>query len=513
MEYRKEFSLVIDPKRELFLYPKNECEKYKFICNTIRPTKVPFPELYDYKKCAKFISQFIEYEELQPPNDFPKFIPSPNNIIDWQIGDCFDMSIVLCSLLIAAGYNAFVVYGLAPRFITTKDETNLDCPDFPDDVKINELNFNDFEDNNNAGIIPDKVPIESKFDKDEEEEGENKKILIANKNNVIDDDKPELERYDVWYGKRIHAWVLIKKNKRVDQDKYIEPSTGRNYSVKDPPYNTVDSIFNNFNFWINKAPTKPAREVDLNLNSDTWEYVMLNKDNNEDDNFEEEGEEGIENVHRQKNKEEEPTQEVLDMPPPWPEKLHISRAAYNNRTPLATQTNYYKRTKVDKFAPYTQADGLVLRISRYNDYARLILNEVEYRYKDRADKLYRKNKFPYEHRVVDKYLPGQEYGWKKVEDKQGISKITEFYEPNSFPYEKEIYSGLVYREEHFGTKIIHRYRSRDDRVCERKVQMSTDYEPNKITSRDSLLDNPYYDQKILFTKFTQKYIPNPMLPV
>ena len=43
--------------------------------------------------------------------------------------------------------------------------------------------------------------------------------------------------------------------------------------------------------------------------------------------------------------------------------------------------------------------------------------------------------------------------------------------------------------------------------------MDTKYDPNKITSKDSLLDNPYYDKKILFLKFTQKYISNPLMPV
>lgn len=39
----------------------------------------------------------------------------------WQRGDCFDMSILLASLLIGYGYDAYVVYGRAPKFITTKD--------------------------------------------------------------------------------------------------------------------------------------------------------------------------------------------------------------------------------------------------------------------------------------------------------------------------------------------------------------------------------------------------------
>jgi len=45
----------------------------------------------------------------------------------WQKGDCFDMSILLCSLLIGVGYDAFCVYGKAPREISTKNEALLEC--------------------------------------------------------------------------------------------------------------------------------------------------------------------------------------------------------------------------------------------------------------------------------------------------------------------------------------------------------------------------------------------------
>jgi hypothetical protein len=34
---------------------------------------------------------------------------------------------LLCSLLIGVGYNAFCVYGKAPREITTKNESTMEC--------------------------------------------------------------------------------------------------------------------------------------------------------------------------------------------------------------------------------------------------------------------------------------------------------------------------------------------------------------------------------------------------
>jgi hypothetical protein len=128
-EYATQFKIIYDPTRELLLAPQNECGKKKFICTTIRPTKLPYTELYDYQGCAKFVADYLEYEELAEPNRLPEIIPSPANVLDrWQTGDSFDFAIVLCSLLIGTGYDAYVVYGTAPKEITTKDQSLMDCP-------------------------------------------------------------------------------------------------------------------------------------------------------------------------------------------------------------------------------------------------------------------------------------------------------------------------------------------------------------------------------------------------
>lgn len=60
---------------------------------------------------ARKLSQYIQYEELDPPNQFPNVIPSPENVLRWQKGDSFDLSIVLVSILVGAGFDAYVVIG------------------------------------------------------------------------------------------------------------------------------------------------------------------------------------------------------------------------------------------------------------------------------------------------------------------------------------------------------------------------------------------------------------------
>jgi hypothetical protein len=377
-----------------------------------------------------------------------------------------------------------------------------------DDIKIIELNLEENNNENNADIEERKL-VESQFDKKELEEIENKKALEYRKNNVIDDDMPELERHDPMLKKRIHAWVLLKKNKRLKNDIFIEAATGRIYPLGESPFESVEAVFNNFNFWINLHPEKPVKETDLNLNNkDNWEFVMLSTNDNNDEMIDDEGNEENPTEIKTKNELEEIDDlkgHCLDMPPPWPSKLHISLHAYNNRVPMSTQTNYYQRTRVDKFSPYSQPDGLTMTIYKYQDFARIILDEVEYRYRNRGDKLYKKIKRPYEHKTIDYYLPGQKYGWKSVEEVESIYKEVHFYPTNYV-------SGLIYRKEIFHKKIIHRYISRDDRVEERKVHFQKDLS-DKPTSYKNFMDNPMYERRMLITKFTQKYLANPLFPV
>lgn len=73
---------MYDPTRKLLLAPKNEKLIRKFICTTIRPTKLPFTELYEWEKCSKFIADYLEYEELSDPTKFPALIPSPANVLN-----------------------------------------------------------------------------------------------------------------------------------------------------------------------------------------------------------------------------------------------------------------------------------------------------------------------------------------------------------------------------------------------------------------------------------------------
>lgn len=111
--FRRQFVQLYPERKELLLCPRNECGVEKFICTTVRPTKLEYNELYDLEQCATFVAEHIQYEALADPVVLPMYVPSPTSVLGWQTGDCIDKSIVLASLLIGVGYDAYVVIGCA----------------------------------------------------------------------------------------------------------------------------------------------------------------------------------------------------------------------------------------------------------------------------------------------------------------------------------------------------------------------------------------------------------------
>lgn len=483
IEYKRQFKVIYDPLRKLLLVPKNERGKRKFICTTIRPTKLPFTELYDWEKTAKFVADFIEYEELEEPDKFPSPVQSPANTLEWQAGDAFDMSIVLCSLLCGAGYDAFVVHGTAPAKITTKDESLMDCPF---SLEINDAEENDdpevdedeklMENEKKDKVIPvDDFKVEaivapySTFDKGVREKQEEQDRIAKIKATVIDDDEPDFMKEDRYGRTRKHCWVYIAKGKReLSESFFVEPSTGRKYTVENAPYHSIEAIFNHKNYWINMDPSKELAEVNMDFEYDTngeWEYVMIKSDEKKEDDDDdaapddddEEGEEGANN-----------DEEVLDMPPPWSPKLHVNKEQFIQMTPKGEKAVFYKKCKVEYYADCSQVDGLVKRVSIYEDYKRLLVKEIRSYYRFRRDKLILRRRFPYEFKTIEHYEQSEKSNnWKK------LIQVDDRYRKIYF-YHHRNKDGLIYREEQIKVKTFERYKGREDKLIYRSVTFADD---------------------------------------
>jgi hypothetical protein len=210
---------------------------------------------------------------------------------------------------------------------------------------------------------------------------------------TIDDDEPDFEPEDEYGRSRIHAWVLILAGEReMKESMFIEPTTGRKYTLDNSPYFSVEAVFNHLNFWVNLDPSRPVESIDLeHFNEDItgeWEYVMIKKKEKKEAGEDEE----IEEEESEDYGEEE---DVLDMPPPWSPKLVIDKEKFSEGVKNGAKTVFYKKCKVDYYSECKSVDGLIRRITLYEDYRRIITKEIRSYYSNRKDKLVVRRRFPY----------------------------------------------------------------------------------------------------------------------
>jgi hypothetical protein len=237
--FRRQYVGIFPNRAPLFLFPKNECGIRKLICSTLRPTQLPYKELYDIRSCSQFVAGFINFEPLADPYIVPKIMPSPTMILDTQVADSFGFACVLASFLIGSGYDAYVVSGYAPQWMTLRDEARQICPLLEDDI----LKSSDGSDNNEKGsprsgnrasknsnsnkfgdkaaydLAPHGIPksqfmemLETKAK--EEEEAANRRKKQEGELIELYDDDGKTNTVEIDGKKLVHAWVMIAPGKR-----------------------------------------------------------------------------------------------------------------------------------------------------------------------------------------------------------------------------------------------------------------------------------------------------------
>ncbi|CAF4302049.1 unnamed protein product, partial [Rotaria magnacalcarata] len=58
----------------------------------------------------------------------------------------------------------------------------------------------------------------------------------------------------------------------------------------------------------------------------------------------------------------EATQKNIELPPSWVCPLNITAKDFEKRYPNSRKTYFYKKTRVEKYAPYNMKDGIVLKV-------------------------------------------------------------------------------------------------------------------------------------------------------
>lgn len=278
-DFKKTFEELYPHRRPLYLAPKNACAVPKIVCTTLRPTQLPYKELYDMKGCAQFVADFIVYEPLEDPLHPPEFLPSPVSVLAWQAGDSFDMSVVLASLLLGVGYNAFVVVGYAPLAVTVNDQSHADCLLLEAERQPSTCTNAIAQDSKAAKAeepgkklkyqVKRSPAIKPAHPKDMGRTPRGKIIPKVHKEVVPDlippappVAPPPEPATDPTNGRRVHAWVLVLPGRReVTEPTFIEPSTGRLSLPQQSPYEGIEFIWNQNNFWVCMQMPRPHSDA------------------------------------------------------------------------------------------------------------------------------------------------------------------------------------------------------------------------------------------------------------
>lgn len=306
--FRQQFVQIYPDRRELILRPKNEAGKEKFVCTAIRPTQPEAKDLYDPVQLAQFLASYVKYEPLDPPTEVPSVLPSPEYVLKQRVGDCLDVAVLLVSLLLGNGLDAYVVVGTAPKYITLK-ETDKVKPSFT--VPADAVDRAAHVSPEALGVIPEGAPKgtvtssnryklpppaalgstlpstqaskhaegtksvkANKYDSDEEDDAEELQRLrkgysTAQQAKKAATDYETLPETDGLHGQRVHVWVLVRARegggRRVEKDFFLEPSTGAQYSTAGSPYLTVEAVFNHKNYWVNMQAQSliPVQDVSV----------------------------------------------------------------------------------------------------------------------------------------------------------------------------------------------------------------------------------------------------------
>ncbi|CAF0770374.1 unnamed protein product [Rotaria sordida] len=410
--FRRQYHYIYRDRKPILLTPLNECGVPKFVCTTIQPTMLAFSELFQWNLGAEFIADHLNYELLDPAHELPKTLWSPTKVLADQRGNCFDYANLLCSLLIGAGYDAYVVSGYATREVCYMDTTRLPNPYAK---KKHEERMEQIKAQHKKYTVKPPKDLTSKYDaymhqrRLDQIQAEKNRLQEEENKRIAEIEKP---LPDPLYGIRVHAWVLVLPGKReVPEAFFIESTTGHAKATNDPEYLGIESVWNHQNLWVNMQDCSNGCEsLQFDLNDQArWEFMFTYSTNLRGavtTSLNTLGGSAILDEEEEKPT-VETTQKDIELPPSWVLTLNITPKDFQKRYPHSRKTYFYKKTRVEKYAPYSMKDGIVLKVSEFADYDFKELIYVTQKHEHRHDKLEIREHDVRTNMVYENYLPGR----------------------------------------------------------------------------------------------------------
>nr|XP_020470660.1 dynein regulatory complex subunit 7 [Monopterus albus] len=362
--FQRQYSFLYPDRKPLLFCPVNECGVKKFVSTTIRPTSTSFSELFSWEGCASFVADFLSLEPLEPPTNLPRFLFSSTSVLQSQRATCFEFATLLCSLLLGAHYDAYCVSGYAVKEMCLLDQSLQECPLLDTESVMSEQK----EQENKYSVKPQKE-LKSHSVMQEEKKKQDAEVASLQKQKLQEDSRQPPG--DALRGLRVHCWVLVLSGSRCIQENFfIDPLTGNSYSTTSNNFLGIESVWNNLNYYVNMQDCRNGcTDMVFDLEDlEMWEPVlysattrkqlilgvlkkelkMMSKINDDSD-----------------EEDEEPC--AVEMPRSWVSYITISKKDLENRWPGQQKVTRYRQAKLERFAAYLRADGVVARLTTYKD--------------------------------------------------------------------------------------------------------------------------------------------------
>ncbi|KYN17744.1 hypothetical protein ALC57_09957, partial [Trachymyrmex cornetzi] len=386
----------------------------------------------------------------------PEHLCSPTWVLNFQKGNSFECATLLVSLLLGQGYNAFVVSGYASREQVLCDMTRRTCPYLPkieqvsppvEKPKIVKYQLKPPPDFRSQFLLELEAREKAKAEAELQRQEEERQRMIT------EFERPQPDKY---FGQRIHAWVVILpndkdvRNQEIIEPIFLEPSSGMFYNPADKETNLlylgVESIWNDQNYWVNMQPRENGcAEINWDLSKiEFWEHLLpgepriVRKDTDEIE----------EDVAMKQEKH-------LDMPASYVSEIRIHSLDFERRYPRGSKTILYKKSKVKLYAPFSETNSLIQRITVYEDYEYTTPVESYEKYLNRVDCLTESNKNFTTGIVTDFFEKGRPDHCKAhrylASDSDSINdeRTIEFYDSLQFDGLSRIEMGPLYLTQHY----------------------------------------------------------------
>ncbi|XP_068233704.1 dynein regulatory complex subunit 7 [Palaemon carinicauda] len=395
--FRRRYNSLYPRGPLLLLTPKNENYCQKSIISFVVPSLVPFAQLLNLTSAAQVLADLITYTPPSKSSSVPSQLRQPRIVIEKQTGEGAECAIALASILLGAGYQAFVVQGHALDSLVSADTSSKVCPYLDTEEKEKVA----LEDTSTSKYTVRPPPdMRSRYTLIMEERARRRKafeeeeLAKLKKKKKKDQNETEADT-SVDLSSSLHFWVLVlPPDREIESPTFVEPTTGEIIILSpsvNHPYTYVHSVFNHKNYWACTQYEQAITAAMFNLDDSSMWMVLMEKNQinpptpakqkHPVPSAEEvtQHEEGVQ-VQPPKQSGSEPSssprfpkerdrkrkEKELKIPKTWASPIIVKEEALRLRFPGGWREEKYKQTLVRRYSPFTHKCGATLVLTIYD---------------------------------------------------------------------------------------------------------------------------------------------------